>query len=119
MHDWAYMLTMTLLLRRLIAVLLLLGVAFVPRQARSAASGLNNIPTADTTPNLTLVMQEYSTFGADRKPDHTAGFKFGIDPWEKTEWRNRFEFGLDGHLAPGDAGPAVFDLKYATQPRPN
>ena len=75
--------------------------------------------TADTAPHLTLVIQEYSTFGADRKPDHAAGFKFGVDPWVKSEWRNRFEGGVDGHFAPGDAGPAVFHAKYATQPRPD
>jgi hypothetical protein len=84
--------------------------------AFASPSGLNNIPTADTAPNLTLVLQEYSTFGADTRPDHVAGFKFGIDPWEKSEWRNRFEVGLDGHLAPGSAGPEVLQLKYATQP---
>ena len=63
----------------------------------AAPSGLNNIPTADTAPHLTLVMQEYSTFGAGRRPDHSAGFKFGLDPWEKNDWRHRFEGGVDGH----------------------
>ncbi len=93
--------------------------ALLPRNARASASGLDNIPTADTAPHLTLVLQEYSTVGAERKPDHTAGFKFGIDPWETNQWRNRFVWGLDGHLAPGDAGPASFNVKYATQPRSN
>jgi hypothetical protein len=87
------------------------------QRVRAAASGLNNIPSADTAPHLTWVIQEYSTFGADRGPDHTAGFKFDIDPWEKSEWRNRFEWGVDGRFAPGDAGPAVFHTKYATQPK--
>src|SRR5262245_9042032 len=88
-------------------------------QIFASSSGLNNIPTADTAPHLTLVIQEYSTFGAKRKPDYTAGFKFGLAPWKDSEWQNRFEWGLDSHLASGDAGPAVFQFKYATQPRPN
>lgn len=77
----------------------------------ASPSGLNNIPTADTAPDRTVVIQEYSTFGADRKPDHTAGFKMGLQPWGQ-----RFEWGLDGHLAPGDSGPAAFQIKYAIQP---
>src|SRR5215471_5158645 len=99
--------------------LVLLSILVAPRQIHAAATGLNNIPTADTAPNLTLVLQEYSTFGADRSPDHVAGFKFGVDPWQESEWRNRFEWGLDSHFAPGDAGPAVFQVKYATQPNTN
>lgn len=55
----------------------LFGLVAAPQRVQAAASGLNNIPTADTAPHLTLVIQEYSTFGAHRKPDHTAGFKFG------------------------------------------
>ena len=90
----------------------------LPLIAVASPSGLNNIPTTDTAPNLTLVVQEYTTVGAGRKPDHTAGFKFGLDPWEQSEWRNRFEVGLDGHFAPGDAGPAAFQVKYTTQPHP-
>ena len=90
--------------------------ALFPRVAASP-SGLNNIPTADTAPHLTLVLQEYSTFGAQRPPDHTAGFKFGIDPWKQSERKNRFETGYDGHFAPGTAGPGVFQVKYTTQPR--
>jgi hypothetical protein len=84
----------------------------------ASSSGLNNIPTADTAPNLTLVFQEYSTFGAQRRSDDIAAFKFGFDPWETSSWRNRFEWGIDSHFAPGDAGPAVLQVKYATQPAP-
>jgi hypothetical protein len=118
MHAWAYMQQIS---PRHVSVLALsfLALALAPRQIQASSSGLNNIPTADTAPHLTLVLQEYSTFGARRKPDHIAGFKFGIDPWEKSEWRNRFEWGLDGHLTPGDAGPALFQVKYATQPSAN
>ena len=94
MHDWAYM--QPIALRSLPAIAAtFLSAALTPWKAQASSSGLNNIPTADTAPHLTLVVQEYSTFGAERKPDHTAGFKFGIDPWEESEWRNRFEWGLD------------------------
>lgn len=82
----------------------------------ASSSGLNNIPTADTAPNLTLVFQGYSLFGVQRSPDHFAAFKFGLDPWESRQWRNRFEFGLDSRVAPGDAGPNVIQAKWATQP---
>lgn len=83
-----------------------------------SSSGLNNIPTADTAPNLTLVFQGYSLFGDQRLPDHFAAFKFGLDPWESRKWRNRFEWGLDSRVAPGDAGPSVIQAKWATQPGP-
>ncbi len=33
-------------------------------------------------------------------------------------WRHRFEWGIDSHVAPGDAGPPVLQVKYATQPGP-
>src|SRR5712691_2696609 len=113
MHNCAYMQSTRSLP---IVAPILLGIAFAP-QLHASSSGLNNIPTADTAPNLTLVVQEYSTYGAQRRPDHVAGFKFGIDPWETRAWRNRFEFGIDSHFAPGDAGPAVLQVKWATQPR--
>jgi hypothetical protein len=84
----------------------------------ASSSGLNNIPTADTAPNLSLVFQGYSLFGAQRSPDHFAAFKLGFDPWETRTWRNRFEWGLDSRVAPG-VGPSVFQAKWATQPGPN
>src|SRR5262249_15068580 len=55
--------------------------------------------------------------GAQQRPSHFAGFKFGIDPWETSAWRHRFEWGVDSHLAPGGPGPAVLQFKYTTQPR--
>lgn len=97
-------------------VCLVLLLLWVSPLAHAATSGLNNIPTADTAPHRTLVIQEFSFVGARRRPDHVAGFKFGVDPWENVSWRHRFEFGVDGHFSPGDAGPAVFQFKYATQP---
>ena len=91
----------------------LLGV--LPGRGYASSSGLNNIPTADTAPNLTLVLQEYSLSGAQRRPDHVAAFKFGIDPWETKAWRNRLEVGIDGSVATGRDGPAVLQAKWATQ----
>ena len=96
--------------------LTLAGLLALPTGVFAAASGLNNIPTADTAPNLTPVIQAYSTFGEDRKPDHTAGLKVGFGPWDKAAFSSRFEATVDGHYAPGEAGPAVFGLKYALQP---
>src|SRR5262245_51121198 len=84
--------------------------------AHATSSGLNNIPTADTAPDLVPVIQLYSTWGDDRRPDHSAGMKIGFGPWDDAFWGSRFEAGVDGHYAPGDPGPAVFQLKYALQP---
>jgi hypothetical protein len=81
------------------------------RQAGATSTGLNNIPTADTPPDRVLVLQQFSTWGDERQPDYSAGFKMGLRPWGQ-----RFEWGLDGHLAPDEAGPAVFQVKYALQP---
>jgi hypothetical protein len=84
--------------------------------AHATSSGLNNIPTADTAPDLVPVIQLFSTWGEEHKPDHSAGMKIGFGPWDNAFWGSRFEAGVDGHYAPGDAGPAVFQLKYALQP---
>jgi hypothetical protein len=95
------------------------GPVFVQcRPAFASSSGLNNIPTADTAPNLTLVIQGYSLFGAQRSPDHFAAFKFRVDPWESRQWRNRFEWGLDSRIGSGEIGPSVLQAKWATQAGP-
>ncbi|NBV22783.1 MAG: hypothetical protein EBS05_12820 [Proteobacteria bacterium] len=93
-----------------------LSLIALPFAALGSPSGLNNIPTADTAPDLIPVIQEYTTFGAERKPDHTAGMKIGFGPWDKAAFNSRFEAGVDGHFAPGDAGPPVFQVKYAVKP---
>ena len=92
-----------------------LGLA-VPASVFATASGLNNIPTADTAPDLVPVLHAYSTFGEGRGPDHSAGMKFGLGPWDKAAFNSRFEFGVDGRYAPDPIGPAVFQLKHALQP---
>ena len=88
----------------------------LPLAALASPSGLNNIPTADTAPDLVPVIQAYTTFGENRKPDHTAGMKIGFGPWDKAAWNSRFEAGIDSHFAPDSAGPAVFQVKYAVKP---
>ena len=121
MHTWAYMQLITGFVfpfRSCLLGLILLILVSEPLRLRASSSGLNNIPTADTAPNLTLVIQEYTTAGANRQPTHFAGFKFGVDPWKQSAWRSRFELGLDGYVAPRDAGPPVLQVKYSTQPRP-
>jgi phosphate/sulfate permease len=42
--------------------LLLPGIAFAPQYMRASSSGLNNIPTADTAPNLTLIVATLAGF---------------------------------------------------------
>jgi hypothetical protein len=74
-------------------------------------SGLSNIPTADTAPDRTVVFQAFTNLGADRKPEYITGFKLGLRPWGQ-----RFEGGLDGKIASGDAGPALYQAKYVLQP---
>jgi len=82
----------------------------LPAVALATSSGLNNIPTTDTTDDQTLVIQQYDTFGPGRRPDYSAGFRLGLTPWQQ-----RFEIGADGHLAPDDPGPLVLQAKYAFQ----
>ncbi|MBV9009485.1 MAG: hypothetical protein JO354_10020 [Verrucomicrobia bacterium] len=88
--------------------LVLLLLVFATQFARGTPSGLNNIPTADTAPQGTFVLQVYSTVGAERDSDFNIGFKTGleVDPL-------RFEFGADSHLYPGVDGPVVLQGKVA------
>lgn len=84
--------------------------------AQASPSGLNNIPTTDTAPDLTPVLQVYSLWGAERKPDHSAGMKIGLGPWDGAALGSRFEAGVDAHYAPDPAGPVTFQVKYALEP---
>jgi hypothetical protein len=72
-------------------------------------SGLNNIPTADTTPQGTFVLQAYSTVLGEADNDFNIGFKTGID-------FNKYvhlELGADSHLVPGHGGPVTANAKLA------
>ena len=67
--------------------------SLLPRLAQATPSGLNNIPTADTAPQGTLVLQTFSTVGGDARDDLNFGFKTGL------EFKAlRFEFGADSHV---------------------
>jgi hypothetical protein len=76
--------------------------------ALATPSGLNNIPTADTTPQGTFVLQTYSTVGGDRDADFNLGFKTGIDLKAV-----KLELGFDSHIIPGKGGPVTANAKAA------
>lgn len=75
-------------------------------------SGLNNIPTADTTPDRTIVFQLKSVLGDEMHSQYYGGFKMGLEPLGQ-----RFEWGVDGTIGVGsigeNAGPAVLQFKFA------
>ena len=80
----------------------------------ATSTGLNNIPTADTPPDRTVVFQAFSNQRHDGDDDYVIGLKMGLRPWGQ-----RFEWGVDGRLGEGGSGPAVFQGKYAFQPWDN
>ena len=86
------------------ALLLLAGIA----AANATPSGLNNIPTADTTPQGTFVLQGFTTVGDGRDADFNLGFKTGIDLKAV-----KLELGLSSHLVPGKGGPVTPHVKMA------
>lgn len=93
-------------MRRLAVTFLLFAASIASLHANP--SGLNNIPTADTAPQGTLVLQTYSTVGGDWRDDLNFGFKTGL------EFKSlRFEFGADSHVYPGLGGPVVVQGKVA------
>ena len=86
------------------ALILLAGIA----AAHATPSGLNNIPTADTTPQGTFVLQGFTTLGGNNNADFNLGFKTGID-LKKV----KLELGLASHLLPGKGGPVEGHAKLA------
>ena len=88
---------------RTLATLLLTASA-----AWATPSGLNNIPTADTTPQGTFVLQGFTTVGDGRDADFNLGFKTGIDLKAV-----KLELGLASHLIPGKGGPVEPHFKVA------
>lgn len=76
--------------------------------ARATPSGLNNIPTADTTPQGTFVLQAFTTIGEERDADLNFGFKTGVDAKFV-----KFELGAAGHLYPDKGGPVTVHGKVA------
>ncbi len=63
--------------------------------AWATPTGLNNIPTADVVPEKVLVFQYFGNIADDSKPDHFAGFKYGL--------MKNVEIGLDGRIFPEKA----------------
>ena len=90
--------------RHVPALLLLAGIA----TANATPSGLNNIPTADTVPQGTFVLQGFTTLGGNRDADFNLGFKTGIDLKAV-----KLELGLASHLVPGKGGPVELHGKVA------
>jgi hypothetical protein len=86
------------------ALILLAGIA----AAHATPSGLNNIPTADTTPQGTFVLQGFTTIGSGRDADFNLGFKTGVDLKAV-----KLELGLASHLVPGKGGPVEAHAKLA------
>jgi hypothetical protein len=80
--------------------------------ALADSSGLNNIPTADTTPDRTIVFQLKTVLSDETASEYFAGFKMGLEPFGQ-----RFEWGVDGQAGVSsigeDAGPAVLQFKLA------
>ena len=76
--------------------------------AVATPSGLNNIPTADTTPQGVFVLQGFTTIGDNRDADFNLGFKTGIDLKAV-----KLELGLASHLIPGKGGPVEVHGKVA------
>lgn len=72
-------------------------------------SGLNNIPTADVTPQSVFVIQAFTNFGNDYDTDLTLGFKTGLDVFGQ-----KFELGADSHITPNNGGPVLLQFKYQT-----
>ena len=63
---------------------------------RADTSGLNNIPTADTTPDRTTVFQFKSVLSDESHSQYASGFKMGLEPFGQ-----RFEWGVDGRAGTG------------------
>jgi hypothetical protein len=82
--------------------------ALLHSTSHATPSGLNNIPTADTTPQGTFVLQTYSTVFGDADADFNLGFKTGVD----FKYAH-VELGWDSHLTPGKGGPVTIQGKLA------
>jgi hypothetical protein len=87
---------------------IIIGLLAATSTVMATPSGLNNIPTADTTPQGTFVLQGFTTIGNDRDADFNLGFKTGIDAkWVK------LELGASSHISPGKGGPITPHGKLA------
>jgi hypothetical protein len=78
--------------------------------AFGSRSGLNNVPTADTSAAGTGVLQVYAAAGHDRKPAIFSGARIGFAALEQP-----CEAGFDTRWDPGRAVPVYFNAKWRTQ----
>ena len=85
----------------------LLVLSLAPGPALASSTGLNNIPTADTPPFSTIVLQSWLTLGDDRDAAYVSGFKMALPLFDRP-----FELGLDKQWGDEDV-PAVLQFKYA------
>jgi hypothetical protein len=69
----------------------------------ASPSGLNNIPTADFTPDGVLVLQTYSFSQSGAKTTGFLGAKYGLG--------DGIEVGADGQLAASPTGPLTLQAK--------
>lgn len=86
----------------------LLSFTALAAAAHATPSGLNNIPTADTTPQGTFVFQTFSTMGGSADTDLNFGFKTGLDLKVV-----KVELGSAAHLYPDKGGPVTVHGKVA------
>ncbi len=86
------------------ALILLAGIS----AAHATPSGLNNIPTADTTPQGTFVVQPFGTVGGNGPDSFVLGFKTGVDLKKL-----KLELGFVEPLVPGKSGPFTAHVKAA------
>jgi len=104
MRVWSHRVCVARCLGVLVSLVL---VRAVPAQA--SATGLNNIPTADVVGEQQLVLQQWSDYGPNQRPEHFVGFKYG--PIE------HLEVGLDAKVGSTalTRGPVKFQAKYQVE----
>jgi hypothetical protein len=95
--------------RHTLALLASVSLAALSATSYATPSGLNNIPTADTAPQGTFVLQTYSTVLGSGPNDFNIGFKTGIDLHKYLH----LELGADSHLIQGKGGPVTANAKLA------
>lgn len=69
----------------------------------ASATGLNNIPTTDVTPDKALVVQGWLATADGSKPVYMTGFKYGI--------LGKAEAGIDSMVGSEEAGPVAAQFK--------
>ncbi len=99
--------------QHLVAAVFLCAVCSIlaPLPVEATSTGLDNIPTTDTPPDRTGVIQIYTNQTEGSQDDYLIGYKMGLRPWGQI-----FEWGVDGRLGEGEEGPAVLQLKYVVDP---